>query len=107
MIDFTKRERQELREIADTVYEAEATQLLERLARSFDEWRSGVLLPSELLQTIHEFHRDESRELWSLYQGLREPNIVARGLALGLIFTVNVPPPLHEKLASLIELYRQ
>ena len=106
MAEFTKRERQELRELAGEVYEAEAALLLEDLAASFTQWRSGELLPSELLQAIHEFHQHQSRELWSMYQGLRETDMVARGLARGLIAPAMVPSALREKLEPFVETYR-
>ena len=105
--DFTKRERQQLRELAGDVYEAEAGLMLEELAASFAQWRSGDLLPSELLQKIHDFHQHQSRELWSMYQGLREREIVARGLARGLLDEDKLSPALREKLEPLIGLYRR
>jgi hypothetical protein len=106
VVDFTKRERQALRELADEVYEAEVALMLEDLAASFAKWRAGKLFPSELLETIHEFHQDQSRQLWSMYQGLRETDIVARGLARGLLASTKVPSPLREKLKPFIEVYR-
>ena len=106
MTDFTKSERQTLRELAGEVYETEAALLLEDLEASFKKWRAGELLPSELLEAIHEFHQDQSRRLWSMYQGLRETDIVARGLANGLLASAKVPPPLYEKLRPFIEVFR-
>jgi hypothetical protein len=106
MAEFTKRGRQELRELASEVYEGEAALLLEDLAASFARWRSGELLPSELLRAIHEFHQHQSREWWSMYQGLRETDIVARGLARGLIPATKVPRSLREKLEPFVETYR-
>lgn len=106
MTEFTKSERKQLRELAGEVYEAEAAQMLEELATSFARWRSGELLPSELLQSIHEFHRDRSRQLWSMYQAMREPDIVARGLARGLLDQSRVPATLRERLEPLAALFR-
>ncbi len=106
MADFTKHERQALRELAGAVYEAEAAVLLEDLASSFTKWRSGKLLPSELLDAIHEFHQHQSRQLWSTYQGLRDPDIVARGLARGLLASSKVPSPLRAKLEPFIGTFR-
>jgi hypothetical protein len=106
MTEFSKGERRILRELAGEVYEAEAALLLEDLAASFAQWRSGEILPSELLQLIHEFHRDQSRELWSMYQGLREYDIVARGLARGLLAETKVPSSIREKLEPRIGDYR-
>jgi hypothetical protein len=103
--EFTKSERRALRELAGEVYEAEAALLLEDLEASFTKWRAGELLPSELLNAIHEFHRDQSRQLWSMYQSLDETNIVARGLAQGLLEPTRVAPALRGKLKSLIEAF--
>ncbi len=99
MNEFTKRERGQLRRLASAVYEAEAHTLLEELDSSFEKWRNGGVLSSELLQTIHEFHQHQSRELWSTYQALRDPEIVARGLARGLLRDSEVAPALLAKLA--------
>ena len=106
MADFTKLERQALRELAGEVYEAEAAVLLEDLAASFAKWRAGDLLSSELLEAIHEFHQHQSRQLWSMYHGLREPDIVARGLAHGLLASSKVPAPLRAKLELFIVYFR-
>jgi len=104
--DFTKNERQALRELAGEVYEAEAALLLEDLAASFAKWRADELLPSELLEAIHDFHQNQSRQLWSMYQGLRETDIVARGLTRGLLAPTKIPAPLREKLKPFIEAHR-
>lgn len=79
-VEFTKAERRQLREFAGSVYEVEAHQMLEELESEFKRWREGEILSSELLGAIHEFHQHESRELWSMYQALREPEIVASRL---------------------------
>jgi hypothetical protein len=107
MAEFSKLERKALRQLAGEVYEAEAGQLLEELADSFKRWRAGEMLPSELLESIHEFHQHQSRQLWSMYQGLREPDIVGRGLARGLISEGRVAASLREKLIPFVATYRR
>jgi hypothetical protein len=106
MTEFTKSERKQLRELAGDVYEAEAAQILGELATSFARWRSGELLPSELLQSIHDFHRGHSRQLWSMYQAMRDPDIVARGLARALLDPARVPENLREKLEPFAVFFR-
>ena len=49
MAEFTKRERGQLRRLANEIYEAEAHALLEELESSFAQWRAGEVLSSELL----------------------------------------------------------
>lgn len=105
--EFTKRERQQLRELAGDAYEAELNRALEQLAGSFDRWREGKLIGSELSQAIHEFHQGEARQLWSMYQTLKDPDVVARAIALDLIRRESVPQALQEKLASLVDLIRR
>lgn len=103
MAEFSKSEKKSLRELAGTVYEAEARLALDELDAQFERWRRGNLLGSELIAAIHEFHQHDSRSLWATYQTLKEPEIVARGLALGLIAADTVPEPLRVKLAQLME----
>jgi hypothetical protein len=107
MTEFSSSERKRLRELAGEVYEAEAAQILEELAASFARWRAGELPPSELLQSIHEFHRDQSRGLWSMYQSLGEIDIVARGLARGLLDESRVPKELRERMEALAVFFRK
>lgn len=104
-MEFTKDERRQLRELAGSVYEAEAHRMLEELEFEFKSWREGEMLSSELLSAIHEFHQHESRGLWSMYQSLREPEIVARGLALGFMAVSAVPSELLARLKPLCAMF--
>ena len=103
MPDFSKSEKKSLRELASTVYEAEARLALDDLDAQFDQWRQGSVLGPELIAAIHEFDRQDARSLWSTYQALKEPEIVARGIALGLIKADAVPEQLRIKLEPLLE----
>jgi len=105
--EFTKTERQQLRELAEKVYEAEACEMLADLALQFDEWRTGDVVSSELIRAIHEFHEDASRDLWSTYQVLREPDIVARGVELGFIASAEISATLLEKLDPRRSIFKQ
>ena len=96
---FTKAERKQMRELASTVYEAEAHALLESLDAEFTRWRNGECFSSELLATVHEFHQHQSRELWSAYQGLSDAMVLERGLGLGLVEERSVPPSILAKLS--------
>ena len=97
-MQFTKAERKQLRELAGTVYEAEAHALLEELDAEFDPWRNGDCLSSELLSAIHEFHQHRSRQLWSSYQALSDAMVLERGLSLGLIAEGDIPSTILAKL---------
>jgi len=105
MAEFTKSERKTLRDLAGAVYESEAHAYLEELESEFARWRSAEILSSELLSVIHEFHQGQSRELWSRYQSLKEPEIVARGVALGYLTEEQVPEAVRQKLQPLLEFF--
>ena len=62
-------------------------------------------MPSpDLLAAIHDFHQRDSRDLWSMYQSLKSPEIVARGVALGLV-APGLSDVLRTKLEPLVELF--
>ena len=73
------------------------------LDTEFERWRSGALPSSELVAAIHEFHEQDARALWSTHQWLEDPDIVARGLALGLIASDSVSEALRAKLEPLMK----
>jgi hypothetical protein len=102
MAEFSKSEKKSLRDLAGTVYEAEARLALDELDAQFERWRRGDILGSELIAAIHDFHQQDARSLWSTYQTLKEPEIVARGLALGLIGAEAAPEQLRLKLEPLV-----
>lgn len=100
--EYSKKERAELRRLASDVYEWELGQELQALDESFREWRNGKLLSSELSKEIHEFHQHAARQLWSMYQSLREEDIVARGLAMKAISDAALSPGLRDKITRLV-----
>jgi hypothetical protein len=99
--EYSKTERAELRRLAGDVYEWELRQELRTLDESFREWREGKLLSSELSDAIHEFHQHAGRDLWLMYQSLRDDDTVARGLVLGTLTEDAVSPTLREKIKPL------
>lgn len=98
--DFTKSERQQLRALMGACYEAESKLALVGLAEHFDAWRSGETASIELMEAIHDFHRDEMRELWARYDAREPVFVVIRGLNLGLIKEASVSPALLAKLTT-------
>jgi hypothetical protein len=97
-MEFTKPERKRLRELATIIYEAEAHRLLKELDAEFARWRKGECLSADLFNTLHEFHQHQSRNLWSIYQGLPDSAMVERGLSMGLIAESSVPKAILAKL---------
>ena len=107
MSEFTKPERKTLRELASEAYEAEARSYLAELEADFLRWRQDEMSSSELLASIHAFHQEQSRELWSRHQSLKEPEIVARGVVLGFVRAEKIPEQLRAKLKLLLEFFAQ
>jgi hypothetical protein len=105
MPEFTKAHRKTLRELAAQVYEADARIVLGELEGEFLRWRANEMESSELLAAIHEFQQVQSRELWSRYHSLKDPEIVARGIAFGLLSPQKLPETLATELAPLIGLF--
>jgi hypothetical protein len=105
--EYSKRERAELRRLAAEVYEWELRGQLELLDKSFAEWRRGKMLSSELADAIHQFHQHEARDIWSMYQTLKDPEIVARGIALGAIVDDALSAELRDKIKPLSHHFRE
>jgi len=105
MDELTKAQRKVLRECAASVYEAEATQKLTELEHEFKRWRDKELDVDGLLESIHKFHKVQSKELWSMYQSLKPPEIVARGIVLGLIPESRIPGEILQILQPLIAFF--
>ena len=107
MAEFTKSELRTLRELASEVYEAEAHSYLAELEADFLRWRRDKVSNAELLASIHKFHQEQARDLWSRYQSLKEPDLVARGVVLGFISVEQLPEQLKSKLNPLLEFFAQ
>ena len=105
MIEFSKSQRKALRELAARIREAETRQMLERLDQQFARWRGGQLGSGDLLDAIHEFQKGPARQLWSMHQSLKEPELVARGVALGLASLSELPEDVRPRLAPLVEFF--
>ena len=107
MDQYAKTERKLLRDLAGEVYEWELHGYLEELDEAFDQWRNGEMLSSELSDKIHTFHQHAARELWSMYQTLKEDEIVARGVVLGALSEADLSSELRKKLKPLLETFRR
>ncbi len=106
MDDFSKSERAELRRLSGEVHDAELKETLKPLDAAFQKWRDGDLPSGELVELIHAFHQGEARNIWSMYQTLKPPQIVARGLARGYLQRAQVAEQLRSKLEMLVGLFK-
>lgn len=105
--EFSKSERRHLRRQAGLAYERELTRALEELAAEFRRWREGELAAVELSEAIHEYHEEEARHLFGLYNRLKEPMLVARAVAAGLLEEAEVRKPVLAKLERQITFFRE
>lgn len=80
--------------------------MLEQLDAKFVRWRNGELAGEELHEAIHEYHQNESRQLWSVYRNLKRDQIVARGVGMGSIPAEQLSGTLQAKLANTIGWYK-
>jgi hypothetical protein len=55
-MEYPKRIKRELRELAGQAHENELERELEKLARHFDEWREGKINAASLTELIHRYH---------------------------------------------------
>lgn len=95
---FTKAEHHKLRELARLAYERELSEALRQLATDFAAWKGKSINAFDLADSIHEFHNGAARGLWSLYNQLKPPIIVAGALERGVLTSKDVPDSLRAKL---------
>ena len=69
----------------------------------FQRWRNDEIVGSEPIAAIHDFYPQDARSSWSTFRASKESEIVARGLALGLIAADAVPQQLRIKLEPFLE----
>ncbi|OQW50697.1 MAG: hypothetical protein A4S09_17680 [Proteobacteria bacterium SG_bin7] len=108
MIDFTKSEKQELRNLANEAYKVELARELEILRSAFTSWQNGKIGVFELDEKIHEYHSGPHKQLYVYYQMKNQPEaMIARALALGLIESNCVPDGIKNKLERLVGFFRE
>jgi hypothetical protein len=105
MADFSRKERDFLRELADKAHLREIEGFLEELSRKFDAWHTGGLKTGELHAAISEFYNDTSSRLLSLYGDAQPALLVGRALAVGLLKREEIPDELFSKLESAVRFY--
>jgi hypothetical protein len=67
----SKEQRKREREIIDEYYDKRMRQLLEPLYEDFQKWKRGELSHYELLERIHQVHK-ENQKLYRLFTSSRE-----------------------------------
>jgi hypothetical protein len=105
MVEYRKKIKRLLREFRVEAYERELHRELEKLDRSFAEWRSGKIGSGELSDRIHEFETGPSRELFQKYNYGEDDLNVAYAIVTGLLSRDTIPAELLEALGQHIGFY--
>lgn len=100
MSDLTKSEKRMVRELLGDAHEAELAGALEDIESAIAEWRRGEILPSEVENRIHEFHK-ESQEIFKTYNYVDPLLALARAVSLDLVPIERVPESLRERVVAL------
>jgi hypothetical protein len=100
MDDLTKSQKRAVRELLGDAHEAEIARALVKVEQAMKEWRGGQILPSEVSERIHEFHK-ESQEIYKTYNYLHPMLALARAVTLGFIELTRVPAELQPRIKEL------
>ncbi|HXH94456.1 MAG TPA: hypothetical protein VNN25_22960 [Thermoanaerobaculia bacterium] len=100
MPDLTKSQKRAVGELLGDAHEAEIASALVKVEQAIKEWRSGAILPSEVSERIHEFHK-ESQQIFKTYNNLDLMFALARAVAFGFVELARVPEDLQPRIKEL------
>jgi len=100
MNDLTKSQKQAVHELLGDAHEAEIAAALVNVEQAIKQWRSGEILPSEVSERIHEFHK-ESQEIYKTYNYLDLMFALARAVAFGFVELARVPADLQPRIKEM------
>lgn len=106
MNDLTKSQKRTVRELLGDAHEAEIASALIGVETAIQRWRSAEILPSEVSERIHEFHK-ETQEIFKTYNYLDPMLALARAVVFGLIEISRVPEELRPRVRELETLLRR
>jgi hypothetical protein len=108
MIEFSKSEKRQLRDLASRAYKIEMERELGKLEAAFASWRKGELNPFDLDEQIHAYYSGPRKELYKSYEMLNRPEVtVARALALGLIELDQDSVEIRKKLETFVSFFKE
>ena len=105
MNDLTKSQKRAVRELLGDAHEAEIASALVKVEQAIKEWRGGHILPSDVSERIHEFHK-ESQEIYKRYNFLPPLFALARAVILGFIEPARIPAELQPRVKELESLVK-
>jgi hypothetical protein len=106
MLDYPKRIKRAIRELAAVAYEEEMKRELGQLAQGFDAWRAGTIDLWELHRRIHKYHDGPARQLYNTYNESHQDMLVAYAIVRGVISEERVPAELWQYLERPLAFYR-
>lgn len=105
-MNLTKKEKALLRQLAHEAWKAELDAELEKLFEDFGRWADKGMSAFDLSDKIHEFHNGVSRELYVFYSNPDLPIAVSSAVAKGVLSEVTLGETPLQKLAPLIEVFK-
>lgn len=106
-IEFSKRQRAELRSLQGVAWQRELEAALRTLRDDFKAWGDNKLSAFDLSDRIHECHSDTARELYKTYATSMNEIVVVDALIRGIIEEKELSVELLDALRSDIEYFRQ
>lgn len=107
MRQYPKRIKRLIREYAAIACAKESDLELEKLSKSFEEWRRGEINSDELRDRIHKFTEGPSKEMEVKYDEAVLDMTVAYAIVTGLLDEKEMPVELIEHLGNAIYFYEQ
>ncbi len=105
MNDLTKSQKRAVRALLGDAHEAEIAAALIGVEEAIQRWRSAEILPSEVSERIHEFHK-ETQEIFKTYNYLHPMLALARAVVFGFIEIARVPEDLRPRVKELESLVK-
>jgi hypothetical protein len=105
MQEVPKAMKRLVRDWAAVAHDRDLSSALLDLRAQFDRWQRGEITAYDLNHLIHEYHQGPSREIWKRYDTNHLAPAVASAVAGGVLTRQELPVPLLEHLAGLIEFF--
>lgn len=108
MVELTKKNKKQLRELMIKAYAKELNELLVALSKKFDAWKNHQIDCWELEELIHKFHNSHAEKLFNYYNSKVDPIlIISRALAQKLIQKEEIPDETLPYVERCIHLFKE
>lgn len=103
MRNLTKKQKKDLRALAEKAYEEDLGRCIDKLFDHYQEWKNKQISVWDLNEKIHEFHNDIARGLYKSYT-IEDPIFpVAFGIKSGVIGINEVDQYCHQDIERILE----